>query len=257
MAASIAEIGYRQGIERGSKCLFRPDGPNIEKYFSLLVTGYWHGLSWQDAIAVSSRSVLDRKRAGDVVLVQKSAQNRVGCMLFVTGYRAVCRRRGRRLHGGLPTAAGGRRGGRQGCAFPVGSGCARSNVLWEQTLGRVVQNRSTWPAVWAWWVGRCVMRRVRVQPDSVQVQPRSIARLGVSCRGRRDRISALQWIVVRNCRNSKSRNSNGGNGDAHAPWHSYRGRCGGSPPTQGRAGTARPPGGSGRWPVARNCRGRK
>ena len=62
-------------------------------------------------------------------------------------------------------------------------------------FGRSVRSRSTWLAAWAWWAGSCVMRRVRVLPGCVRVQPCSIARFGVSCRGRRDRISAMQWIV--------------------------------------------------------------
>ena len=88
-----------------------------------------------------------------------------------------------------------------------------------------------------------------------------------------------------NCRNSKRRNSNGRTGDAHTRWHLVRGasaagwgpartgggstrlaltrqlesrthagiatggRCGGCPPAQGRAGTARPPDGRGQLPV--------
>ena len=91
-----------------------------------------------------------------------------------------------------------------------------------------------------------------------------------------------------NCRNSKRRNSNGRTGDAHTRWHLVRGasaagwgpartggstrlaltrqlesrthagiatggRCGGCPPAQGRAGTARPPDGRGQLPVA-SCR---
>ena len=62
-------------------------------------------------------------------------------------------------------------------------------------FGRSVRSRSTWLAAWAWWAGSCVMRRVRVQPGCVRTRPCSIARFGVSCRGRRDRISVLRWIV--------------------------------------------------------------
>ena len=63
-------------------------------------------------------------------------------------------------------------------------------------FGRSVQSRSTWFAAWAWWAGICVcIHCVRVQPGSVRARPCSIARFGVSCWERRDRIAAMQWVV--------------------------------------------------------------
>ena len=178
-------------------------------------------------------------------------------------------------------------------------------------FGRSVQSRSTWLAARVWWAGRCVMRRVRVQPGCGRVQPCSIARFGDSCRGRRDGIAGLQWSVaggqwpvVRGrerqwpmragrARDRLAARKHGGvvlaarwrrariaqarrhhfpvadtrAGDAPARWHRIAvagtpagiapargiapgGRCGGSPPAQGRAGTARPSNASGQLSVA-------
>ena len=232
---------------------------------------------------------------------------------FVTGYRAGCLRRGHGRHGGCHYTLGGRRGGRQVGAFRVVTGRARSEVrLGQDSDVRFGAGRHGWRRGHGRRAGVC-MQGVRVQPGCVRARPCSIARFGDSCRGRRDRISARQWIVDsgrklsrlerRNWRRARTAascprrvadtswgrarwnrahtegiigpvngrcqwsvakdcRSNGGIGVAHArsqlgtrthvSWHdgiATGGRCGGSPPAQGRAGTARPSNGSGHWPA--------
>ena len=105
-------------------------------------------------------------------------------------------------------------------------------------FGRSVRGRSTWFAAWAWWAGSCVMRRVRVQPGCVRVQPCSIARFGDSCRGRRERIcgavvgsglwivDSCQWPVAsgrwRGIGGDGVSRSNGGSiGDERTRWHHF------------------------------------
>ena len=94
----------------------------------------------------------------------ESAQFGDSFTCFVTGYRRGSRQRRHGRHGAFPTAEGGRRGGRQGCAFLVGSGRARSDVRWGQ--GSDVQFRAGRhggrPMKGIQAVVR--MQRVRIQP---------------------------------------------------------------------------------------------
>ena len=141
-------------------------------------------------------------------------------------------------------------------------------------FGRSVQSRSTWSAARERYTGSCAhAARADTAPGWVRVQPCSIARFGVSCRGRRERICGTavvgarwsvaggQWSVascqlpvVRYCWNSvggtgdelEPRTHSGIHlpvagaqaGDAQARWHRYRGALRGvSPRTrEGRNG---------------------
>ena len=91
---------------------------------------------------------------------------------------------------------GGAADGRQGGTLPVGCGCARSDVRWGQ--GSDVQfgaGRHGWRPGHGGRAYVC-MHCVRAQPGCVWARLCSIARFGNSCRGRRDRISTMQWIVA-------------------------------------------------------------
>ena len=151
-------------------------------------------------------------------------------------------------------------------------------------FGRSVQSRSTWSAARERYTGSCAhAARADTAPGWVRVQLCSIARFGVSCRGRRERICGTavggarwsvaggQWPVVsgrwsgtvgtrwaepatswnrahivafisRSLAHKLGRRRRGGSATG--------GRCGGSPPAQGRAGTARPSNDSGLLSVA-------